>query len=55
VFWAFKPSIDAFHLCQPVISVDGTHLKGAYRSKLLIVVAKNANNYILPVAYAIIN
>ncbi|KAI3805640.1 hypothetical protein L1987_28200 [Smallanthus sonchifolius] len=55
VFWAFKPSIDAFHLCQPFISVDGTHLKGPYRSKLLIAVSKNANNYILPVAYAIVD
>ncbi|KAD6120287.1 hypothetical protein E3N88_11558 [Mikania micrantha] len=55
VFWAFKPSIDAFHLCQPVISIDGTHLKGPYRSKLLIAVSKNANNYILPVAYAIVD
>ncbi|KAD4385417.1 hypothetical protein E3N88_25585 [Mikania micrantha] len=55
VFWAFKLSIDAFHLCQPVISVEETHLKGPYRSKLLIVVSKNANNYILPVAYAIVD
>ncbi|KAC9501778.1 hypothetical protein E3N88_45728 [Mikania micrantha] len=54
MFCAFKPSIDAFHLCQPVISIDRTHLKGPYRSKLLIVVSKNANNYILPVAYAIV-
>ncbi|KAD4887967.1 hypothetical protein E3N88_20040 [Mikania micrantha] len=55
VFWAFKPSIDAFHLCQLVISIDRTHLKGPYQSKLLIVVSKNANNYILPVAYAIVD
>jgi len=55
VFWAFKPSIDAFRFCQPVISVDGTFLKGPYKSKLLIAVSKNANNYTLPVAYAIVD
>ncbi|XP_022004308.1 uncharacterized protein LOC110901845 [Helianthus annuus] len=55
VFWAFGPSIRAFHLCQPVISVDGTHLKGGYRGKLLVAVTKNANNYIMPVAYALVD
>ncbi|KAD4585227.1 hypothetical protein E3N88_22828 [Mikania micrantha] len=55
VFWAFGPCIKAFHLCQPIISVDGTHLKGPYKGKLLIDVSKNANNYILPVAYAIVD
>ncbi|XP_022029273.2 uncharacterized protein LOC110930291 [Helianthus annuus] len=55
VFWAFGPSIRAFHLCQPVISVDGTHLKGGYCGKLLVAVTKNANNYIIPVAYALVD
>ncbi|XP_076882086.1 uncharacterized protein LOC143530427 [Bidens hawaiensis] len=54
-FWAFGESIKAFHYCQPVISVDGTHLKGSYRGKLLIAVSKNANNHILLVAYAIVD
>ncbi|XP_076900459.1 uncharacterized protein LOC143554625 [Bidens hawaiensis] len=55
VFWAFGESIKAFHYFQPVISVDGTHLKGSYRGKLLIAVTKNANNHILPMAYAIVD
>ncbi|XP_022031224.1 uncharacterized protein LOC110932178 [Helianthus annuus] len=55
VFWAFGPSISVFRLCQPVISVDGTHLKGPYRSKLLVAVTKNANNYIMPLAYALVD
>ncbi|XP_035844103.1 uncharacterized protein LOC118490523 [Helianthus annuus] len=55
VFWAFGPSISAFRLCQPVISVDGTHLKGPYRGKLLVAVTKNANNYIMPLAYALVD
>ncbi|XP_071907847.1 uncharacterized protein [Coffea arabica] len=31
VFWAFSPAIDAFHMCRPVICVDGTHLLGEYK------------------------
>ncbi|XP_076886826.1 uncharacterized protein LOC143536797 [Bidens hawaiensis] len=55
VFLAFGETIKAFHYCQLVISVDGTRLKGSYRGKLLIAVTKNANNYILPLAYAIVD
>ncbi|KAL3502784.1 hypothetical protein ACH5RR_037233 [Cinchona calisaya] len=55
IFWAFRPSIDAFHMCRPVLCVDGTHLRGEYRGKLLIAVALDTNNQILPVAYAIVD
>nr|KAJ0215788.1 hypothetical protein LSAT_V11C300152000 [Lactuca sativa] len=55
VFWAFGPAIDAFRLCRPVIFVDGCHLKGSYKVKLLVVVTKDANNNILPIAYAIVD
>ncbi|GJV69293.1 uncharacterized protein Tco_1484802 [Tanacetum coccineum] len=53
IFWAFGPSLDAFHQCGPVICVDGTHLQGGYKGRMLIAVTKDANNCILPVAYAI--
>ena len=36
VFWAFAPSIAGFAHCRPVISIDGTHLYGKYKRKLLI-------------------
>ncbi|XP_022007748.1 uncharacterized protein LOC110907020 [Helianthus annuus] len=55
IFWAFGPSIHAFRLCQPVISVDGTHLKGLYRGKLLAAITKNPNNYIMPLAHALVD
>ncbi|KAI3510380.1 hypothetical protein L1887_17323 [Cichorium endivia] len=55
IFWAFGPAINAFHLCRPVISVDGTHLKGSYKGKMLVAVSEDANNNILPVAYAIVD
>ncbi|KAI3823140.1 hypothetical protein L1987_04572 [Smallanthus sonchifolius] len=55
VFWAFGPVIKAFQHCRPIICVDGTHLTGSYRGKLLIAVTKDANKYILSVAYAIVD
>ncbi|GJZ82168.1 hypothetical protein Tco_0647162 [Tanacetum coccineum] len=46
VSWAFGQSVDAFHQCRPVICVDGTHLRGGYKGKMLIAVTKDANNYL---------
>ncbi|XP_047965138.1 uncharacterized protein LOC125209588 [Salvia hispanica] len=31
VFWAFGPAVEAFQLCKPVLTVDGTHLCGRCR------------------------
>ncbi|KAL4557076.1 hypothetical protein LXL04_035246 [Taraxacum kok-saghyz] len=55
VFWAFGPAIDAVCLCRPVISVNACHLKGSYKGKILVAVTKDANNSILPFAYAIVD
>ncbi|XP_071695669.1 protein FAR1-RELATED SEQUENCE 7-like [Rutidosis leptorrhynchoides] len=55
VFWAFGPAIKAFKLCIPIIYIDGTHLKGSYKGKLLTAVAKNSNNQILPIAFALVD
>nr|XP_043614508.1 uncharacterized protein LOC122586586 [Erigeron canadensis] len=55
VFWAFGPTIRAFQRCIPVIFVDGTHLKGNYKGKLLTVVTKNANGQLLSVAFALVD
>ncbi|XP_071694740.1 uncharacterized protein [Rutidosis leptorrhynchoides] len=55
VFWAFGPAIRAYSQCIPIICIDGTHLKGAYNGKVLTAVGKNANNQILPVAFAIVD
>lgn len=55
VFWAFGPAIEAFHKCRPVICIDGTHLRGTYKGKLLVAVTKDANNKILPIAFAIVD
>nr|XP_016503159.1 PREDICTED: uncharacterized protein LOC107821250 [Nicotiana tabacum] len=53
VFWSFKPAIDGFVHCRPVISIDGTHVYGKYDTKLLIAVAADANGQIFPLAFSI--
>jgi len=35
--------------------VDGTFLRGGYKGKLLIAVAKSSNNNILPIAFAVVD
>ncbi|XP_019157168.1 PREDICTED: uncharacterized protein LOC109153758 [Ipomoea nil] len=54
VFWAFKPAIEGFKYCLPVLTVDGTHLYEKYKCHLLLAVAINANKEIHPVAYSIV-
>ena len=55
MFWAFAPSITGFAHCRPVISIDGTHLCGKYRGKLLIAMATDANNEIFLLAFAVVD
>ncbi|CAM8951049.1 unnamed protein product [Rhodiola kirilowii] len=53
VFWAFGPSINRFAHCRPAISIDATHLNGKWKGVLMIAVALDAENEILPLAYAL--
>ena len=55
VFWAFAPCIEGFRHCKPVISIDGTHLYSKYRGVLLIAMATDANNKVLPLAFAVVD
>ncbi|KAL6552790.1 hypothetical protein OROHE_008154 [Orobanche hederae] len=54
VFWSFSPSIKGFAHCRLVISIDGTHLYGKYKGKMLIAMGVDGNNQILPLAFAIV-
>ena len=53
VFWSFKPSIEGFEHCRPVMSIDGTYLYGKYKGTLLIVIGCDINNKVFPLAFAI--
>jgi len=54
VFWTFKPCIDGFKFCKSVVQVDGTFLYGKYKGTLLVEVAQDGQNNILPIAFAIV-
>ncbi|XP_016200088.1 uncharacterized protein LOC107641096 [Arachis ipaensis] len=54
VFWDFSSCVEAFKHCKPFVSVDDTHLYGKYGGVLLIAVAEDGNNNILPIAFAIV-
>ncbi|RYR15176.1 hypothetical protein Ahy_B04g071902 [Arachis hypogaea] len=54
VFWSFYPCIVAFRHCKPLVQVDGTHLYGKYKGALLVAVAQDGNQNIVPVAFAIV-
>ena len=53
VFWSFKPSIEGFQHCRPIMSIDGTHLCGKYKGKLLIAMGCDGNNQLFPLTFAI--
>ncbi|KAK9997657.1 hypothetical protein SO802_022343 [Lithocarpus litseifolius] len=55
VFWAFAPCIAAFRYCRPVNSIDGTRLYGKYRGVLMIAMATNANQKVLPLAFTVVD
>ena len=53
MFWSFKPSIEGFDHCRPVMSIDGTHLYGKYKGTLLIAMGCDENNQLFPLTFAI--
>lgn len=56
VFWAFASCIiEGFRHCKPVISINGTHLYGKYRGVLLIAMATDANNKVLPLTFTVVD
>ena len=54
VFWTFRPSIEGFKHCRPIIQIEGTFLYGKYMRKLLIVSLIYANGRIFPLVFAIV-
>ncbi|XP_025611678.1 uncharacterized protein [Arachis hypogaea] len=53
-FNALQTFILAFRNCKPLVSVDGTHLYEKYAGTLLMGIAQDGNNNILPIAFAIV-
>ncbi|XP_012568750.1 uncharacterized protein [Cicer arietinum] len=54
LFWAYVPCISAFKFCKPIVQVDGTWLYSKYKGTLLVAVAQDGNDNIIPIAYALV-
>ncbi|XP_070042162.1 uncharacterized protein [Nicotiana tomentosiformis] len=54
-FVALSTSIKGWEHCRPVVLVDGTFLKSAYRRIMLIASTMDATGSILPLAYTIVD
>ncbi|KAF1873363.1 hypothetical protein Lal_00027401 [Lupinus albus] len=48
VFWAFKPCIEGFGFCKPILQVDGTFLTGKYSGTLLIASSQDGYELMRP-------
>ncbi|KAL2237913.1 UNVERIFIED_CONTAM: hypothetical protein Sindi_0983000 [Sesamum indicum] len=55
IFWGFRPCIEGYRYCRDVISVDGTHLYTKYKHKMLVAVTLDANQQVLPLAFALVD
>ena len=53
-FWCFPQCVKAFRHCRPVFSIDGTFLLGKYMGTLLIAITCDANNALVPLAFALV-
>ncbi|KAK1607885.1 hypothetical protein QYE76_031558 [Lolium multiflorum] len=53
-FWSFEQCTRAFEHCRPVIAVDGTFLTGQYKGTLLVAIANDASNRLVPLAFALV-
>ena len=53
VFWTFRPCVEAFRLCRPILCIDGTFCYGKYKHTLLVAVSVDGNNTIVPVAFCL--
>ncbi|XP_027337546.1 uncharacterized protein LOC113851276 [Abrus precatorius] len=54
LFWTFRPCIDDFAFCKPIVQVDGTFLYGKYKGTLLVAVAQDGRNNLIPIAFAVV-
>ncbi|WVZ23366.1 hypothetical protein V8G54_001910 [Vigna mungo] len=53
-YTCLKACKDSFVSCKPIIGLDGAFLKGKHDGELLTAVARDANDQMLPLAYAIV-
>ncbi|XP_074336923.1 uncharacterized protein LOC141674097 [Apium graveolens] len=55
IFWCLKAMMDGWQHARPVISIDGSFLKGRYRGKLLIAMGVDSKNHHFPLCYGLVD
>jgi hypothetical protein len=53
-FWWFPQCVKAFRHYRLVFYIDGTFLIGKYKGILLIAISVDANNKLVPLAFALV-
>ncbi|WVZ03970.1 hypothetical protein V8G54_024776 [Vigna mungo] len=54
IYVCLKACKDSFVSCRPIIHMDGCFLKGKYGGELLTAVARDGNDQMCPLAYAVV-
>ncbi|CAL5325348.1 unnamed protein product [Camellia sinensis] len=54
-FISFRVCIDGFNHCRPLLFLDGTFLKGRFKGNLFAATAKDGNQGLFPVAFAVVD
>ncbi|XP_020262462.1 uncharacterized protein LOC109838425 [Asparagus officinalis] len=54
VFWVFGPSIEGFEFCRLVLSIDGTHLYGKYKSVFFVATGVDVDGGLYPLAFIVV-
>jgi MULE transposase domain/SWIM zinc finger len=52
--WTWGPCIEAFKYLRPVISIDAAFLSGRYEGRLLMACGYDAENQLIPLAFALV-
>ncbi|RYQ98731.1 hypothetical protein Ahy_B07g086492 [Arachis hypogaea] len=52
--WSFNSCIRTFRHCKLLVQVDGTHLYKKYKGTLLVAVAQDRNQNIVPIAFVLV-
>jgi MULE transposase domain len=55
VCWAYCPAIKAFKHYKSVIGIDDTHLSGRYKEKMLVACGFDAEDQLVPLAFALVD
>jgi len=54
VFWSFKPWIEGFNYCKPIMQVEGTFLTRKYHDTLLTGIGQDGNRNIYLLDFSIV-